>query len=224
MAIPIQKANGARIISNGGEKPAIFSQETLFKLRAQKLMLPTERLLLPKEYERAGKNGLGIKKGAYATNRYAVFRKDLESSNPGEIGRSVVWAQFAPSEDGHFRIFTRGFVVPDVAHPSEKGKGLRESVGVLIFNFDKIKYDASIGHVMVTQAFDPKKDVEVLSPQAFWQINATMRPLANFERIATGWHGNVLWFPKHGEGFNYGEWWHLDKNAAITPVFSKVRE
>jgi hypothetical protein len=90
--------------------------------------------------------------GLLRTGRYGVYARGFEKELDKPIGARLVWIEMGMS-------YT--FNVPDVRHPHDKDKGLRQATGMADFAFDKLQYDEARRLVSVTQDFNPETDVVI---------------------------------------------------------------
>ncbi len=89
---------------------------------------------------------------SWRTNSYGVYSRGFEKELDKPVGASIVWIEGAVS-------YT--FEVPDVGHPHDKDKGLRQATGMLVFALDMLGYDEDKRVVSVIPGFDPERDVSV---------------------------------------------------------------
>lgn len=87
------------------------------------------------------------------TGRYGVYARDFEKDFSLEIGSEILFAV----DYGEYL-----FQIPDVRHPGDKNKGLREASGLLDFDITKLSYDHTRMTVSVSSDFNPETDVRVV--------------------------------------------------------------
>ena len=185
-----------------------FTQVEMFELRPKGLLPSNERPMNVKEHDESIRSGAWKEISAnswWRTNLYGVYRKGFEKDLDVQIGEKVVWV-----EDGIAPVFN----VPDVKHPHNNDKGLREATGMVVFDLDKLQYDGETNIVSVSSDFNPETDVfvvDVMRPRGWALVDANGIPLRTkpsdedtlgarhsyvkhsdeFEGEATGWHGSL---------------------------------
>jgi hypothetical protein len=179
-----------------------FGQRDMFRLRGA---LPKEESLMNmRELAASGAEGW------WRSGRYGVLARGFEKlSRP--IGARVVWV-----ESG----LAYSFEVPDVRHPSDRGRCLREADGLLDFDLLKLEFDEASRTVSAAPGFDPVKDVAVRDvrrsngwalpdaegfparslqcpgpPEALFSCFAAA---ADFSEGSSGWHGSVAFGSEGG--------------------------
>ena len=144
--------------------------------------------------------------GRWRSGRYGVHARAFELLDR-QIGASVVW-----TESGLSYIFE----MPDVRHPTDRSRGLRDACGLIEFPLPKLCYDDGGRKVSVTADFDPEKDVAVRDVRRIrgWALqNAEGYPSRSmpsdasvpqarfsgffsaneFEAGSNGWHGSIIY-------------------------------
>jgi hypothetical protein len=184
-----------------------FTQIELFRLKGR---IPKhESIMNVRELDDA-LNVRGVWKvidvnGSWRTNRYGVYARGFERELDKPVGASIVWI-----EDG----ISYTFEVPDLEHPNDSNRGLRQATGMLDFALEKLQFDEDRGIVSITSDFDPESDVTVrniMRPRGWALVDVEGYPLRTrpsdphnsisrysyvrhsdqFDREATGWHGSI---------------------------------
>ncbi len=161
----------------------------------------------------------------WRTSSYGVYARGFEEKLDKPVGDSIVWV-----EDG----VPYTFEVPDVKHPLDPDKGLRQAAGMLDFALDKLHYDEGRRVVSVVPDFNPESDVavrDIMRPSEWALVDADGYPLRTepsregtseailscvrhydeFGDKATGWHGSVAchiwdWWDSFLTGFDITYW------------------
>lgn len=200
-----------RVLEADGKKT--FTQNELFTI--VKARIPAhETIMGVKDHDKAIQSGfylLGVVDAKLRTGQYGVYPRGFEKDLNKEVGDKIIWIE---EREGRIKVdFT--FEVPDVSHPSIKGIGLRQATGMLVFNFEKLKYDENTRTVSVDSGFDPKIDVVVkdVMRSGDWALvddegfplrskpsrrdvpearRISIRKYNEFKQGATGWHGSIV--------------------------------
>lgn len=147
--------------------------------------------------------------GAWRSDRYGVYARGFETELDKPVGAKVVWFE---EYSVHYT-----FEVPDVRHPTDKSKGLRQATGMLDFALDKLQYNEGRLTVSVAPDFNPETDVvvrDIMRPKGWALVDADGYPMRKdpshegepaarysfvnhsneFRENATGWHGSIARF------------------------------
>lgn len=188
--------------------PGLYAQRQMFSLPRSGLYLPAQESIMDiRDLDEACDGGWSDPAtGCWRSSRYGVHARGFEMLDR-PIGASVVWV-----EGG----LAYSFAIPDVRHPADRGKGLRESCGLLDFALCKLAYDEATRSVSVSQDFDPAVDVAVrdIRRTRGWALpNGGGYPsrsmpssedvhearlsafvmAGEFEGGANGWHGSIIY-------------------------------
>lgn len=172
----------------------------------------------------------------WKTGRYAAYRRGFENDLDLQIGDRLVFI-----EKGTAHILE----IPDVRHPTDKDKSLRQAAGMLDFDLQKLRYDPEARIVSVTTDFNPDSDVrvvDIMRPEG-WALPdkngypirtqqsgagvpkarfAVTRPSGAFEGESTGYHASVILSVVYYNGTRYiyavHSWSDDSTVAVVTPA------
>ncbi len=189
-----------------------YTQEEMFGLHKSGLFDPkTETIMSVRELDDAlnvsgAWKAVGVD-GCWRTREYGVHATGFEKELDKPVGASVVYITIG--EDVPYT-----FEVPDVKHPQDKDKGLRQATGMLVFALDKLDYDEGKRILSVVSNFNPETDVrvkDIMRPAGWALVDADGYPIrtrpsngdtneARYSAVrdsdalegCTGWHGSVV--------------------------------
>ncbi len=158
----------------------------------------------------------------WRTGRYGVYAKGFESDPDKPIGKEIRFVD----DNGEYV-----FKVPDVRHPHDKNKGLRQASGMIDFDISRLAYDYEMDTVSVSPAFNPETDVRVIDlqrcdeealPDEFgyplrttlpdseeeWEKARIVRLIrfSQFNNHSNGWHGSIA-INTDKEILAWSSWW-----------------
>jgi hypothetical protein len=187
-----------------------FDQTGVFKLRKSGLLPMNERIMNAKEhtdvhdlrvYDRLfgdwwdAKDHVG-KNLYFRTGLYGVYKKGFEINPDIELGSEVLLIDSETGADYKFH-------VPDVSHPADKNKSLRQATGMAVFDLDALDYDEERRIVSARSSFDPQtqlKMVGIIKPGDVAILNVdTLRGMSTTHTAGIAYSE---WFAEKSDGFH----------------------
>ncbi len=196
-----------------------YTQERMFRLR--RTLPENESIMGLKGLDEAANvsgaaRALPFRGGWWRTSDYGVYARGFETDMGTPVGAEIIWV-----EDG----YRYAFEVPDVRHPHDRNKGLRQSSGLLVFALGKLRYQPRKRLVTVAADFDPENEVLVkdVMPDGWAIPDADGYPIRSCPSCVTAAGARGFRFVPSG-GFEPGSsGWHGSISMLIAPSFEYAR-